>query len=278
MLAFACPGVVQLRGGLAPRRSVSARRPLHRVAPPRATAPSASLDALLFDCDGVLADTERDAHRVAFNLAFAERGIDCTWSEALYGKLLETGGGKERMTAHWDDVGWPSGYEERDARIALVKELHARKTEHFMGLVASGKVLLRDGVSRLVDEARASGITVAVCSTSNERAVAEIVARLGPDHASNIRIFAGDVVAAKKPDPAIYNLAARELGLDPSNVCVVEDSFIGLSAAKAAGMTCIVTKSSYTQDEDFAAADRVVDSLDSPQVVLADLTALAAST
>lgn len=178
----------------------------------------AKLDAVLFDCDGVLADTERDAHRVAFNLAFKEEGIEDTWDEALYGKLLETGGGKERMIAYWTEKGWPAGYEGGD-RLDLVKRLHSLKTELFMELVASGKVPLRDGVARLVDEARANGVTVAVCSTSNEKAVAEIVKMLGPDHASNIRIFAGDMVPKKKPDPAIYTLAATELGLDPANTC-----------------------------------------------------------
>ena len=62
------------------------------------------LEAILFDCDGVLADTERDGHRLAFNIAFKDNGIDESWDEARYGKLLEVGGGKERMTAHWVSV------------------------------------------------------------------------------------------------------------------------------------------------------------------------------
>ena len=123
------------------------------------------------------------------------------------------------MTAQGGGVGWPAGYADAGARGELVKRLHARKTELFMNLVASGKVPLREGVRRLVDEARGRGVTVAVCSTSNEKAVAEIVAMLGETHARDIRIFAGDVVPAKKPDPAIYNLAAKELGLQPGNVC-----------------------------------------------------------
>lgn len=185
----------------------------------RRLAIQASLNALLFDCDGVLADTERDAHRVAFNMAFSEKGINDVWDEPLYGKLLETGGGKERMTARWNDVGWPSEYASTEARAALVQQLHARKTELFMQLVASGKVPLRPGVQRLVDEAFDAGVPVAVCSTSNERAVAEIVAQLGGERASKIRIFAGDVVEKKKPAPDIYLLAAKDLNLTPSQVC-----------------------------------------------------------
>jgi beta-phosphoglucomutase-like phosphatase (HAD superfamily) len=220
MLGFACSPELDLARPAVGRATLcSARRPLVRgtVARNRAVT-TAKLDALLFDCDGVLADTERDAHRVAFNMAFKEKGIEDVWDEALYGKLLETGGGKERMIAFWTESGWPAGYEGGE-RLDLVKGLHLRKTELFMELVASGKVPLRNGVKRLIDEARASGVIVAVCSTSNEKAVAEIVKMLGPEHASNIRIFAGDVVPKKKPDPAIYKLAAQELGLDPANTC-----------------------------------------------------------
>jgi beta-phosphoglucomutase-like phosphatase (HAD superfamily) len=54
--------------------------------------------ALLFDCDGVLADTERDGHRVTFNAAFRQKGLSCEWSVEEYGELLKIGGGKERMT------------------------------------------------------------------------------------------------------------------------------------------------------------------------------------
>lgn len=239
----------------------------------------AALDALIFDCDGVLADTERDAHRVAFNIAFDEEGLDTTWDEALYGVLLETGGGKERMKAYWTREGWPAKYADDDkeqARMDLVKRLHARKTALFMKLVEEGKVPLRDGVARLVDEAFSKDVPVAVCSTSNEKAVEKIVALLG-DMASRIRIFAGDIVQNKKPSPDIYNLAKDTLDLDASNVCVIEDSFIGVSAARAAGMPVVVTKSTYTVDEDFSKAQRVLNSLDDPKTSLDDLTAMVES-
>lgn len=238
---------------------------------PKRVVVRAKLDALLFDCDGVLADTERDAHRVAFNLAFKEEGLSDEWGEAQYGKLLETGGGKERMTAYWNEVGWPKQFSDPEDRTSLVKRLHARKTELFMTLVSEGRVPLRPGVQRLVEEARKEGVRVAVCSTSNERAVGEIVNMLG-DIAKDIRIFAGDVVKKKKPSPDIYLLAKDDLDLDADNLCVIEDSFIGVAAARAAGMPVCVTKSSYTKDEDFSAAQRVVDSLDDPPVSLSDLT------
>lgn len=220
-----------------------------------------AIQALIFDCDGVLVDTERDGHRVAFNTAFRAEGLDTEWSVDRYGELLSTGGGKERMRRHFDETGWPVA--EAGARDAQIARLHRIKTDAFMKIVESGAMPLRPGVARMVDAALEAGLPVAVCSTSNERAVGAVVrVLLGPDRAARMRIFAGDVVPRKKPDPAIYLLAAETLGLDPAACVVIEDSHIGLSAAKAAGMGCIVTVSHYTADEDFTAADRVVADLD----------------
>ena len=218
------------------------------------------MDALIFDCDGVLVDTERDGHRVAFNAAFEELDLEISWSVERYGELLTTGGGKERMIRHFDETNWPNGFGDRSALIAL---LHKKKTELFTKLIEQGALPLRPGVTRLVDEALSSNIPIAVCSTSAEKSVRTIVeVLLGPKRAPKISIFAGDVVKAKKPDPAIYLLAAETLSLEPQKCVVIEDSQIGLTAAKAAGMNCIVTKSPYTEDEDFSHADRVVAHLD----------------
>lgn len=222
--------------------------------------PSDYLQAVIFDCDGVLVDTERDGHRIAFNQAFQEVGIDSEWSVERYGELLTTGGGKERMTRHFDETGWPV---EAAARRDLVARLHKTKTDIFMRLIESGALPLRPGVARLIGSALDAGLHVAVCSTSNERAVGAVVrVLLGEAFADRIPIFAGDAVARKKPDPAIYTLAAETLALDPACCVVIEDSHIGLSAAKAAGMNCVVTISAYTEDDDFTGADRIVDDLD----------------
>jgi HAD superfamily hydrolase (TIGR01509 family) len=218
------------------------------------------MQALIFDCDGVLVDTERDGHRAAFNAAFRAEGLATVWPEDRYGDLLTTGGGKERMRRHYDETGWPVAEPDRDA---LILRLHLAKTDLFMQLIEQGALPLRPGVARMVDAALAAGLKVAVCSTSNERAVATVVrVMLGKDRAAQITIFAGDAVARKKPDPAIYTLAAATLGLTPAACVVIEDSNIGLRAARGAGMRCIVTRSTYTHDEDFTGADRVVDDLD----------------
>lgn len=224
-----------------------------------------SLDAILWDMDGVLAETERDAHRVAFNRVFASNGIDTNWDVASYGNLLEVGGGKERMTAHWNAVGWPEDLRDLDeaSRQKRVLEFHLAKTDVFNELIGQGVVPLRPGVERLIDAALAAGKTLAVCSTSNERAVTNLVdTLLGADRASKMTIFAGDVVAHKKPAPDIYDLAVDTLALDKSRCLIVEDSGIGWGAARAAGIACIVTKSVYTAHEDFTGANLVVTDLD----------------
>ena len=222
---------------------------------------SATLEAILFDCDGVLADTERDGHRPAFNRAFHLSGIDEEWGVDLYGKLLEVGGGKERMTAHWNEVGWPSVIPE-DEKVSKVKALHLQKTDIFMDLIDEGSIPLRPGVLRVVDEAIAAGVKLAVCSTSNDKAVSNLIKTLmGPERASKFQVFAGDMVKAKKPAPDVYNMAVDTMGLDKSRCIVIEDTHIGLGAAKASGINCLVTKSSYSGGEDFTGAAMIVDEL-----------------
>lgn len=224
------------------------------------------LKALIFDCDGVLVDTERDGHRVAFNRAFSARGIDVSWSVEKYHELLQIAGGKERMKHYFDQTGWPADVADKDA---FIKELHKLKTDLFMHIIESGELILRPGVARLVDEAVGQQLTLAVCSTSNERAVNLIVEKLlGLQHRQHFKaILAGDVVKKKKPDPEIYLLALETLELRPKECLVIEDSRNGLLAAKAAGMTCLVTTNGYTENEDLSGADLLVSELgDEPNI------------
>jgi len=223
-------------------------------------------EAILFDCDGVLCETERDGHRVTFNKTFKENGLDHVWDVELYGELLKIGGGKERMTHYFDTYAkkdsepWNST-KDPEERKKLVARFHKRKTEMFLEVVKAGELPLRPGVARLIGEALEHGAKVAVCSTSNEVAVQGIVDTMLPQYASRMPVFAGDIVPKKKPSPDIYLLAAKTLGVDPARCVVIEDTHIGLRAAKAAGMRCCVTKSIYSEDEDFTGADAVFDCL-----------------
>ena len=238
------------------------------------------LKALIFDCDGVLVDTERDGHRVGFNRAFAEFGIDAEWSVELYGKLLQVAGGKERMRAYFDEYGWPTGTDTEEAKDQLILALHLKKTEITAGLVAEGGLPLRPGIARIVDEAINANVKLGVCTTSNPKFIDAVLDLFGPERKAKFDfVHAGDVVAKKKPAPDIYLLALDTLGYLPDDCVVIEDSRNGLLEAKGAGLPTLITVSTYTVDEDFAEADKVVSELgDTPsvQVTLADLGALAA--
>ncbi len=232
------------------------------------------MQALIFDCDGVLADTERDGHMIAFNQAFATKGLDLEWTVERYGELLSTAGGKERLRRHFLETAWPlPDSVPEPERDNFIRDLHGLKTELFMDLIGAWEIPPRPGVLRLVDEAIDAGIALAVCSTAAEGAVKVVVDfLLSADRAAYFSIFAGDMAQAKKPDPAIYLLARDSLGLDPARTVVIEDSAIGLQAAVAAGMACIVTPSFYTATDDFTGAVRVVPDLEN--VRLADCAAV----
>ena len=224
------------------------------------------MEALIFDCDGVLVDTERDGHRVAFNQAFAQKGIEVSWSVAEYKELVRIAGGKERMKHYFDQNGWPEQYPDKEQ---LIIDLHKLKTSLFMNLISSGSLPLRPGIQRIVDEAIANNVKLAVCSTSNEKSVNLIVEKLlGAKRRARFEgIFAGDIVSMKKPDPEIYKLCASNLKLKPQNCFVVEDSRNGLLAAKGAGFNCLITTNDYSKEEGFWEADMVVDELgDEPNI------------
>jgi HAD superfamily hydrolase (TIGR01509 family) len=224
--------------------------------------------ALIFDCDGVLADTERYGHLPAFNATFAEFDLPVRWSEDDYAEKLRIGGGKERMASLFADpafvekAGIP---DDEEQRRELLARWHRSKTAHFTELVADGKVPPRSGIARIIPEALDAGWTVAVASTSAEESVRAVLRRaVGAEIAERVPVFAGDVVPAKKPDPAIYLLAVDQLGLDPVDTLVVEDSRNGLLAATGAGLSCLVTVNGYTRDERFDEAVLVVSELGDP--------------
>ncbi len=226
------------------------------------------MTSLVFDCDGVLADTERYGHLPAFNATFEQFGLPARWSEEEYAEKLKVGGGKERMATLFADPEFVRAAAipaDDDGRRVLLEEWHRAKTEAFTDLVNDGRVPTRSGIARVITAALDAGWTVAVASTSAEASVRAVVRNaVGDEIAERVPVFAGDVVPAKKPDPAIYLLAAEQLGLDPSDVLVVEDSRNGLLAATAAGLPCLVTVSGYTRDEDFAEAALVVSELGDP--------------
>lgn len=237
--------------------------------------------ALIFDCDGVLADTERHGHLPAFNQAFDELGVPLRWDEEEYGRLLSVGGGKERIRhALTAEAIESAGLPADEAELAdLIAGWHAHKTEVFREMVAEGKLPPRSGVKRLAGEALAADWVVAVASTSALSSVESVLrSTLGEDLAAEIPVFAGDRVVEKKPAPGIYLAAMTEIGCDTGGGVAIEDSRNGLLAAVRAGLSCVVTRTAYTAEDSMDEASIVVSELGDPgagpPVVEANRTAL----
>jgi HAD superfamily hydrolase (TIGR01509 family) len=230
------------------------------------------LHALIFDVDGTLADTERDGHRLAFNTAFAEHGLDWHWDEALYGELLAVTGGKERIRF----------YAERHAPEMLaradfpelVRRLHLAKTAHYVRIVDQGGLPLRPGVAHLIAEARAAGVRLAIATTTSPENVTTLLrASLAAAATDWFEVIgAGDVVPHKKPAPDIYRWVLERIGLPATACLAIEDSENGLQSSLAAGIPTVVTISEYTAGHDFRGARAVLPDLSATG--LADLRQL----
>jgi len=220
------------------------------------------IKAIIFDQDGVIIDTERDGHRVAFNTAFKELGFDVEWDVDKYHELLRVAGGKERMKHYLHTEGFGVEVKAGD-EDELIKKLHKRKTDIFIELIESGSLPLRPGVRRFMQEAMNKGLTLGVCTTSTERAAHAVAYNILKDIKFDF-VLAGDIVSKKKPDPEIYLLALERAGLKPEECIVIEDSRNGVIAAKAAGMYVVATTNIYTENEDLSRADIIFTCLGDP--------------
>ncbi len=211
--------------------------------------------ALIFDVDGTLAETE-ETHRQAFNDAFADAGLDWRWTVQRYGQLLAVTGGKERIGQFLTDL----GAADDDPRRAMIPHLHARKTELFVSRVTQGRVALRPGVEPLIDQARRSGVALAIATTTTPSNVESLLhACLGAQSLTWFKpMVCGDAVALKKPAPDVYLKALQDLGVRPAQALAVEDSANGVRSALAAGLGVAVTPSLYSANEDFTGATLVV--------------------
>ena len=218
------------------------------------------LAALIFDVDGTLAETE-ELHRHAFNAAFAAAGLAWHWDPALYARLLEVAGGKERIQHY---IAAHGGHPALDA--AAIARLHGDKTARYTALVASGAATLRPGVLRLLDEARRAGLLVAIATTTTPAKVAALLeSALGPGGLARFAVVAaGDCVPAKKPSPDIYRLVLEQLRLAPGSCVAFEDTPNGLQAAHGAGIPTVITVSKDGGAHGFAEALAVVDHLGDP--------------
>lgn len=234
------------------------------------------LQALIFDVDGTVAETERDGHRLAFNRAFAAANLNWDWSIDLYGDLLDVAGGKERIQFYMEQynpvfqVANPNSHDLKQ----WIAELHHAKNIHYKQLLSTGAISVRPGIKRLLQEAREQGVRLAIATTSAlDNAIVLLEAAIDPDAQSWFEVLAaGDIVSAKKPAPDIYLYVLEAMALEAENCLVIEDSQQGLQSALQAGLKTVVTVNSYTCNQDFSGAALVLShlgELDQPFEVIA---------
>ncbi|MEO1620167.1 MAG: HAD family hydrolase [Cyanobacteria bacterium J06632_3] len=227
----------------------------------------AELKALIFDVDGTLAETERDGHRPAFNQAFADAQLDWDWSPERYGELLEVSGGKERIRAFVQqscpDFVLPSQFADL---TAFIKHLHANKTQYYKQFAKEGRIPLRPGVERLLNEARGKGVRLAIATTTTPANVQALLENtLGAESMNWFEVIAaGDMVPKKKPAPDIFEYALEHLNLPPENCLAFEDTNNGLLSATQIGLKTVVTVNDYTREQDFSKATLVISDLGEP--------------
>lgn len=218
------------------------------------------LQALIFDVDGTLAETE-ELHRQSFNLAFQQFKLDWDWDPELYVKLLQTTGGKERLISYVNDY-----VPEQRGVLERLPQIYKTKTRSYLDLLGRGALKLRPGVERLVYEAQDRGIKLAIATTSNPTNVKALLrSTLGEDSPNWFNISAGDVVEQKKPSPDVYYEALDSLGVGPRHAIAFEDSENGTKAARRAGLTVVAAPSLYLPDEDLSGAAAVVSTLGDPE-------------
>ncbi len=226
------------------------------------------LRALIFDVDGTLADTE-GMHRAAFNQAFAEVGRDWIWDQALYTRLLEISGGKERILHYWKQRE-PGLTDIGDGVRETVERIHGLKTAAYEAAVRDGAVGLRPGVLALIESARRDGLRLAIATTTSPVNIAALLrAAIGPDWAHHFAVVEDASTAPrKKPDPQVYLQTLRRLQLDARACLALEDSANGLQAARSAGLATVITRNQFTLGHDFSGALRVLDDLSDVSVAM----------
>lgn len=212
----------------------------------------------MFDVDGTLVDSERDGHRVAFNRAFEEAGLSDRWDVELYGDLLEITGGDRRIKAYFERGGM-----SKDEAAELARRLHPRKTEIFTEMARNGDFEPRPGVRELLSDLEDAGVRLAVATTGTGAWVHPLLDQLFGAARFEVVVTA-DEAPERKPDPSAHLLALEGLGLRAPVAPAVEDSLNGLQAAKSAGLACVIVVNHYTREQDFAAADLVLDGFGPP--------------
>ena len=221
-----------------------------------------NLEALIFDVDGTLADTEL-AHMAAFNAAFVQEGLPWHWDVPLYTQLLDVSGGKERITHYWRQVQPDLKIIDNAAFTDMVQRIHDQKTAVYERMVNDGAVQLRPGVLKLIEQAQDAGLQLAIATTTSPVNISALLrTAIGPDWSRFFRVIEDASTAPrKKPHPQVYLQTLNRLKLPASACLALEDSANGLRAAMAAGLPTIITKNAFTAQHDFSGALDVLPNL-----------------
>jgi len=220
------------------------------------------LRALILDVDGTLAQTA-DVKRAAFNQAFAEAGLDWIWGRVVFQQIITrtSPGGEAGYYAH---IRHPEVSQEM-ARNGTLEKIQRRQQTIYHGLLESGAVQLRPGVARLMAEAVAGRVKLALCSTGPRQEFETLIYnRFGREM---LEALATTVALEDLKTPSLgraYGLCLQRLSLAAPEVLVIEDSGVGCIAAARLGLTVIATPSQYTCQDQFRAADLVISDLGHP--------------
>ncbi len=219
----------------------------------RAETPDPSLDgitAVIFDFDETIIDLEPQ-HTGAHDALCREMGSDYS---SMPLEMRTASGSRiiddiREMRAHF---GWSESEED----------LFARRQRHFDELCATAPLELMPAVRETVNELHARGFRLAITSSAVAGSIDAILVRLGLRDRFELIVDGSEVVNGK-PDPEAYLLTARKLGVPPERCLVLEDSQVGVLAAKRAGMFCVAVPNPRAQSiQDLSAADRIVERID----------------
>lgn len=218
------------------------------------------MTAILFGSIGTLAETS-ELQREAFNAAFAEHGLDWSWSQPEYRRMLAQSGGRKRIAAYAAERG-----ESVDAAA-----VHATKSAIFQRRLREQGATPREDVVATIAAARAEGVRLALVTTTTPENIAALAEALSPQVDLGDFALVLDVNAVEHPKPAgdVYRLVLEALGEAPEDVIAIEDNAGGVQAAAAAGLACLAFPGANNADHDFSLAERTIDRLtpgDLPQL------------
>ena len=200
------------------------------------------LSAVFWDVDGTIADTELFGHRVAFNSAFKDYDLDWNWNESKYIELLRISGGLNRIINYRNEINSAISND-------YCSKIQTRKSFHYKELVKTGQIKLRTGVLRLINELTNLNIEQFIVTTSGRESLNPLLNSTLHSHINTFaKIITYEDVNNHKPFPDAYNLAVKLSKQINSNCLAIEDSSIGVSAARSANINCLMTLPPWSYD------------------------------